>query len=297
VKNLRLVWASLAIVAAATWAVYAIACDKSKSTTATNASAASASKGSCPYGAAKMTTASTSGAKDARFVTASAGEGCGAHGAKSANVTTASAEDHCAGAKSTSAATFATAGTSANSKAAAGGDACCMAKGAKSAKNTTAGYEGCQKGGAAGAAMTGVMACNGHMSAAMCEDAHGACDACADMARSDAALMDGTEMQAVPIKNGVMFIYSASKPGQVNAIQSAMARRSEHLSRLVSAGDKARLCPECRTMRGAMASGKVTREVVNIEGGSLTLLTSNDPAMVKKIRSIADHARTGTRKS
>ena len=41
-------------------------------------------------------------------------------------------------------------------------------------------------------------------------------------------------------------------------------------------------------MRGAIASGKLTREVVNIEGGCLTLMTSSDPAMVAKIHAMAD---------
>ena len=53
---------------------------------------------------------------------------------------------------------------------------------------------------------------------------------------------------------------------------------------LTTAGDRAKLCPECRTVRGAIASGKLTRETVNIEGGCLTLMTSNDPAMVAKLR-------------
>jgi hypothetical protein len=41
-------------------------------------------------------------------------------------------------------------------------------------------------------------------------------------------------------------------------------------------------------MRGAMASGKLNREVVNIEGGALALMTSSDPAMVAKIQSMLD---------
>ena len=36
-----------------------------------------------------------------------------------------------------------------------------------------------------------------------------------------------------------------------------------------------------------MASGKLTREVVNIEGGSISLVTSNDPTMVAKLYTMA----------
>ncbi len=249
-KNLRLVLTSLAIGAAATWAVYALACDKDKST-ASNASAANSAN--CPMHSAATTAAAS---------------GCSAHGGASV-----------------SGATFATAST--KGAKADGDDGCCMAKGG--AKGASASKE-CTHGD--GAAMAGVVSCSGQgmMTAGDCEDMHGKCDACADMAKTDAELMEGgTDVQAVPIKNGVMFIYTASKPGQVSAIQSVMARRTEHLNRLVNAGDKVKLCPECKSMRGAMASGKVTREVVNIEGGAMTLLTSSDPSMVKKIRAIADH--------
>lgn len=285
-KKLRLVLASLAVVAVASWAVYAIACDKNK-TSATNASAASAT--GCPYAGEKanLVQADASGGCPMHATTASAGSACSAHGT-SATAAGSGCSAHDTKGTGAAKATFVTASKDGK----AGGDACCMGKDAKS---TSASNQACPHGSrAGGGAMTGVMACNGQgMTAAMCEGMNGKCDACADMANSDSELMqDGTDMQAVPIKNGVMFIYTASKPGQVSAIQSVMARRTDHLNKLVSAGDRAKLCPECRTMRGAMASGKVTREVVNIEGGALTLLTSNDPAMVKKIRAIADQARS-----
>jgi hypothetical protein len=256
---------TLAIGAAATWAMYALACDKDKAS-ATNASAASASNGgSC-------TKASGANASIVPASASGAASGCPSHSAGAAG------------------ASFVTASTKGAAKA---DDGCCMAKGAKTASVT---HE-CTH--ADGAAMAGVASCDGQgMTAGLCEDMHGKCDACADMAQTDAELMEGgTDVQAVPIKNGVMFIYSASKPGQVSAIQSVMARRTEHLNHLLNAGDKVKLCPECRSMRGAMASGKVTREVVNVEGGALTLLTSNDPAMVKKIRTIADHTMAARIKS
>ena len=37
----------------------------------------------------------------------------------------------------------------------------------------------------------------------------------------------------------------------------------------VITGTEVPLCDGCKAMRGAMASGKLRREVVNIEGGSL----------------------------
>jgi hypothetical protein len=119
------------------------------------------------------------------------------------------------------------------------------------------------------------------------------CDACSDLAHCEAELeAAGATMQTVPIKNGVMFVYTAATPGQVNAIQSVMTRRTEHLSRILTSGDKAHLCDDCREMRGAMVSGRLMREVVNIEGGTLVLVTSDDPQLIKRIRDLADAGRT-----
>ena len=107
----------------------------------------------------------------------------------------------------------------------------------------------------------------------------------------------GTRVQMVPLKNGVMFVYTASSAGKVSALQASLARRTERLNQIVSSAEKARLCAECKSMRGAMASGKLNREVVNIEGGALTMMTSSDPAMVAKIYSMVDVNTKVARKS
>jgi hypothetical protein len=39
-------------------------------------------------------------------------------------------------------------------------------------------------------------------------------------------------------------------------------------------------------MRGAMASGRLNREVVNVERGCMTLITSEDRNVVRLIRTI-----------
>jgi hypothetical protein len=141
--------------------------------------------------------------------------------------------------------------------------------------------------------------CSGHMSSsASAHSMHADCDACADMADCEAELQSaGVRVQTVPLKNGLMFVYTASSPGKVSALQSSLARRTERLNQLVSAGAQAHLCAECKAMRGAMASGRLTREVVNIEGGALTLMTSNDPAMVSKIYAMVDMNPKVARKS
>jgi hypothetical protein len=173
---------------------------------------------------------------------------------------------------------------------ASGGGSCSAQKGATTA--VTAGAEGHCAPGAKTSAMAagGGAHCGGKgITAAGGGSSHADCDACVDLAHCDTELKTaGAHTQVVPLKNGVMFVYTADRPGQVRAVQSAIARRGNRITSFVSAGDQAHLCGDCKSMRGAMASGKLTREVVNIEGGSLTLMTSDDPAVVAKIHSMMD---------
>ena len=140
---------------------------------------------------------------------------------------------------------------------------------------TTASMAG---GGCTGRAMMGAMAM-----------AHGDCSACDDMAMCDEQLTAaGARLQVVPLKNGVMYVYTSDSPARVKAVQSAVALRNRRVTSLLAAGDNAKLCPSCKQIRGAMASGKMNREVVNVESGALTLVTSNDKAMVSKILEAAN---------
>jgi hypothetical protein len=146
----------------------------------------------------------------------------------------------------------------------------------------------CVKTGAAGACPKGASAVaaakrsgtTGGAAAAV----HGDCDACRDWAACDREMdAAGATTQIVPLKNGVMYVYTADKPARVRVVQAALARRHERMNAMTASGDKARLCPECRALRGAAVSGKLVREVINIEGGCITLLTSNDPAIVARL--------------
>jgi hypothetical protein len=172
------------------------------------------------------------------------------------------------------------------------GNACCAGKsGAASAKTAAAGgasHGSCAMKGAAASASAGQ--CSGHGMGSMAAMAgHGDCEACLDMAScNDALEAAGAHRQTVRLKNGVMYVYTADSQRSVSAVQAAVARRGERMAWFATAGEKARLCGECKSMRGAMASGKLTREVVNIEGGSLTLITSTDPAVVAKIQAMAE---------
>lgn len=116
---------------------------------------------------------------------------------------------------------------------------------------------------------------------------HEGCDACADMNDCDGELKaSGALTQVVKLKNGIMYVYTAHDPGKVRAVQAAVSHRNERLTAMHASGDKVKLCPDCKVMRGAVASGKLTREMVTIEGGCLTLVTSTDAAIVNKLHAM-----------
>jgi hypothetical protein len=119
-------------------------------------------------------------------------------------------------------------------------------------------------------------------------EAHKDCDACDDMVRCGKEVAAaGGRAQIVPLMNGVMYVYTAESATGIHALQAAIAHRNDRMTELASLGDQAHLCKDCKAMRGAVASGKVTREVVNIEGGCLSLVTSSDPKIVAQLHAMA----------
>jgi len=297
-KLARLVCAAFALCLVAGLATASFACDDSKSTGA-KASAASTKSGKVSATAATATTAGgTCTAAMAAKCTPEMAAACKASMA-------AGGPDLCTGTKASATAAV----------AASNGDACCMGKtgakaaSAKSASATTvnasaaSAHGACQAGASAAAASTNSACsakgtkvsasngqCTGHGMAAMAANSiHADCDACADMADCSGALdAAGAHRQAVRLKNGIMYVYTADSPRNVSAVQAAVAHRVDRMARLASATDKVHLCDECKAMRGAMASGKLSREVINIEGGSLTLVTSSDPTVVAKLHAMTD---------
>ena len=247
----------------ASWAVSASACDQhgAKSTNA------AASVKTADYTTAEKSHSCTAEQIAACKAKASAANVAHSCAGKAGKVSAAAAANHC-GAKATAA------------KAAAA-----------SAKATSAEYDAYPAGGAA---------CKGRgMTTTADAYSHLGCDACADMAACESELKStGSVTQILKLKNGVMFVHTAVGPSRVSALQAAMVRRNERLNAMTTAGYNAKLCPECKAMRGAIASGKLNRETVTIEGGCLTLMTSNDRAMISKLHAMAvDHQSASRIKS
>jgi len=255
-KLARLVCAVLALPLVAGIATVSSACDDSK-TTGVKASAASTNAASKSTSATAANAGGTCTAAMAAKCTPEMAAACKAHMSAASN----------------------------------SGDACCMGGAAAASAHGACAAKGAKTTAAAGPA------CNGHGMATMAAASnHTDCDACADMADCSGALdAAGAHRQTVRLKNGIMFVYTADSPRSVSAVQAAVARRVDRMARLATAGDKAHLCDECKAMRGAMASGKLNREVVNIEGGSLTLVTSTDPAVVAKLHAMADDSKVAAR--
>lgn len=127
------------------------------------------------------------------------------------------------------------------------------------------------------------MVCKAHLSSV----AHD-CDACEEWLGSDKDVRSiGGKVQVVSLKNGVMLVYTAEKASDVRSLQSAVAKRNEQLTVTLSDASHAKLCDDCKHIRGAVASGKLHREVVNIERGCMTLITSDDRVVVQRIRSMS----------
>ena len=247
-KQFRLVFTALAVLMAGSVSL-AVACDDAKH--------AKASSASVTADASKASFASASACcKSGKGVSATAASTAGMCASKSASVVAASASGMCNHG----------------------------AQGAQGVKSASA-HSACADKASAASAGT----CSGHgMTTTAARSSHGECDACQDMAGCEQEIeAAGASTQIVPLKNGVMFVYTADSPASVHTVQAAMARRYDRMLQFASTGDKAHLCASCKEMRGAAASGKLSREVVNIEGGCLTLVTSNDPSIVAKIHTMA----------
>lgn len=290
-RPMRLLFTVLAI--SVVGAGSALACDQEKNT-ATAASAGGSKDAACcasksaTKGATKTAVASASQkgvctAEMAATCTREMAANC-PHGMK--GTAASSVSEGCAmhGTMTTAVAASASgARGKVNAVAVGAGGSCSAHKGtmASGSMESCSAHKGAMAAGAGGK-------CDGHGMVMQGMTAHADCNACTDMANCESDLeAAGARAQIVALKNGVMYVYTAETPDKVRAIQTAVSRRNSRMLSAVSAADKAHLCTECKLMRGAMASGKLSREVVNVETGCLTLVTSNDRAMIEKIHAMA----------
>lgn len=196
------------------------------------------------------------------------------------------------------------AGKSANASAAASGASCCAGK---SASASASGASCCAGGasataanakGAAGKCTPEMQAsCTPEMKAACGASGAGAscgmhgtsaaameCAVCAEGASCDEDMnAAGAHRQVVALKNGAMLVYTADAPEGVRALQASVARHNATVMAVLAGQRAGKLCSHCKPLRGAMASGKLVREVVNVQRGAQIVITSTDRATVQRI--------------
>ena len=162
--------------------------------------------------------------------------------------------------------------------------AACAAKGTSAVTASNSGKaNGCaMHGSAANTAVVAGLRCTEHQNGV----AHD-CNACDDWMQMDKdARMIGARSQVVALKNGAMIVYTADSPAQVKQLQAMVAKRSERMTAAYAGASDTKLCDDCKQLRGAIASGKLHREVVNVERGVMALVTSNDRTVVQRIRNM-----------
>jgi hypothetical protein len=271
-KSLRLLAAAL--VACGCTASVAIACDAHKTAKGKTATAATTAS------AATATKSTTKGAKHAEACTPEMAAACESNAAVAAAM-------GCAPATAT---TAVAASNAKSAKPVAKGDACCMSKGSKSSTTAVtaanapkaASADHCADKSATAVVAAGTMKCAAHGHAVAHE-----CSACEDWTACEQEVVAlGARAQVVALKNGAMIVYTAESPAEVKALQTAIGKRHEKMAGAYSGTSGKILCPECKALRGAMASGKLHREIVNVERGCMTLITSNDRDVVTKIRAM-----------
>lgn len=265
-KSLRLL--ALALFAFACTATAAQACDaqktaqatKSNSTTTATAAVVSAS------GQVQAAPAATAGCPASASCPAGSAQCTAAMKAACQQNAAVAAAMGCSGAKSASAV------TASNTAKASG----CAAHGA------AAGYDHCGAKNASATMAVAGLRCTEHQNGV----AHD-CAACEDWMQMDKdARTIGARSQVVALKNGAMIVYTADTPAQVKQLQAMVAKRNERMTAAYAGASDAKLCDDCKQLRGAIASGKLNREVVNVERGVMTLVTSNDHAVVQRIRAM-----------
>ncbi len=285
-------WLVLMLLAMGVWAGAAFACDHDAKTSAVTAVKSDLSTAEM----AKHCSAAAAAACKAKGAAAAAE--CPFH--KGAAATTAAAE--CPFHKG-AAATTAIASSGAKTSTSASGKACATTKanaaaaiaGSCSSHGTGASAEAAckdKKSSRTSSAMADD-GCDGHVGTHM-SARHAAmnCDDCNSWESCSEALRTaGAHIQVIKLKNGVAFLYTADSPSGANAVQAAMARRSERYTEITRAGGKAKLCNDCKSTRDAVARGNITREIVSIEGGSMAIMTSNNPTIVARFHKLVEHAK------
>src|SRR5262249_54396220 len=128
------------------------------------------------------------------------------------------------------------------------------------------------------------------------------CVACEDWMEIDQdARALGARSQVVALKNGAMIVYTADSPSSVKALQVMVAKRDERMTAAFAGNSDAKLCDDCKALRGALGredgraaggargGGKRSGGVVRGGRGVRALITSTARGVVQRTRAMTGH--------
>jgi hypothetical protein len=116
------------------------------------------------------------------------------------------------------------------------------------------------------------------------------CDVCKSMA-DNPKLMSQMSWETHKIDNGMLCVTSVPKESikEFTALHEKMMSSIDKVKAEAKSGKKAGLCSFCESM-AALEKAGAKHQVIQTETGGVSLVTSSDPEVVKKIHAQADQA-------
>ena len=115
------------------------------------------------------------------------------------------------------------------------------------------------------------------------------CPACAEgMSCQKALTAMGATMEWVDLSNGLACITTAASPSKAMAVQTHMQKHGQKMNELMTT-QRDKFCDMCKKMSSMIEAG--TQQVVNFKGGTMWMVTSNDPKTVESLHQMAAECR------
>lgn len=116
------------------------------------------------------------------------------------------------------------------------------------------------------------------------------CPACAEGMACEKALKGmGAAMEWVDLSNGLACITTAASPSKATAVQTHMQKHGQKMDELMKT-QRDKFCDMCKQMSALIEAGN--QQVVNFKGGSMWMVTSNDPKTVESLHQMAAECRS-----
>ena len=114
------------------------------------------------------------------------------------------------------------------------------------------------------------------------------CTICKPMSE-DPQLMMATKWEVHPTKNGMLMV-AVVPESQLRKLKAVCKKMDADIAKAMSGEEPEHLCGFCQAMGGVMQAG-AKMEKVGTKFGEITLVTSDNPATVKKIHEVAKRSQ------